>query len=208
MIRVGSQRQNRGAQQRKIGVTGRRLAAGITVLLPMVLWAASNSARLAREFQAQLDRIQAYAAGAPPHATVVLTAAGANAYLAQDPKIPAAVRDLRLSATPGALRGQAQVDFSRLPHKGAGGLAQAFFTGTHQLAVVARLNSGGAPAASVTVEEVDLDGARIPDFLLELAIREFVTPKYPHIQGRTFSLPLPAHVRRVILGRGEVTFLY
>ncbi len=186
----------------------RMRALAATLLLSGVLWGISQSAGLARTFQIQLRRIAAYAATPPPHPNVILSANGANAYLAQDAKIPAAIRRLRLSSTPGVLRGQAEVDFSQLPHRGASGWAQMIFRGVHQIAVVARLDSGAPPAATVTVEQVSLDGERIPDFLIDLAIREFVTPKHPTIQGRTFRVQLPANVDRVRLGHDRAILSY
>lgn len=170
--------------------------------------AASRLAARARQFQAALDRIQDNATTPGPHPPVVLTAAGANAYFAQDAKLPAAIRGLRLSSSPGVIRGQAEIDFSRLPRAGAGGLAQIIFTGIHQVSAVADLDSGATPAARLTIVRLSLDGAQIPNFLIDLAIREFVAPKYPQIQSRTFSLALPPRVRSLAVGRNQVTLRY
>lgn len=186
----------------------RMRALAVALLCPALLWGISRSARLARNFQIQLQRIANYATTPPPHPDIVLTANGADAYLAQDAKIPPAIRRLHLSSTPGVLRGQAQVDFNQLPHRGASAWAQMIFSGVHQLSVVARLDSGAAPAANLTIEQVSLDGERIPDFLIDLAIHEFVTPKHPSIQGRTFPVQLPANVRRVRLGHDRAILSY
>lgn len=175
---------------------------------PAARRAAAPATALARQFQAALGRIQQDAAAPGPHPPVVLSAAGANAYFAQDAPLPAAIRGLRLSSSPGVIRGQAEIDFSRLPHAGAGGFAQMIFTGVHQVSAVADLDSGAAPAARLTIVRVSLDGAPIPNFLIDLAIREFVAPRYPQIQGRTFSLALPPRVRSVSVGRNQATLRY
>ncbi len=190
---------------------GRRaaLASLVAILLaPMSLWALDHTAQLARQFQAQLNRIEANAARPGPHPPVILTAAGANAYLARDANLPKAIRQLRLSSAAGIIRGQAEIDFSQLPRSASGGFAGLVFTGVHHVAVTAHLDSGAAPAARITIQQVSLDGTVIPNFLIELAIREFVTPKYPQIQGRTFPVALPRHVRALTLGAGRAILSY
>lgn len=167
-----------------------------------------GSAALARQFEAALDRIQRNGNSPGPHAPVILPATAANAYFAQRALLPAAIRGLRLSSSPGVIRGTAEIDFSRLPRGGASGLAQMIFSGVHQVSAVAHLDSGAAPEAYITIQQVRLDGAQIPNFLIAIAIREFVTPKYPQIQGRTFPIALPPRVRSVSVGSDRATLRY
>ncbi|MGH9540875.1 MAG: AsmA family protein [Terriglobales bacterium] len=156
----------------------------------------------ARAFQAKLDRIEANASSPPPHPDVRLTSAEANAYFASPlSPLPPAVSHLLLSNAGNLVSGSADIDFDKLPER------SSLFTGVHHVTAQAHLDSGAAPAAQLTILQVSLDGQRIPNFLIDLAIREFIQPKHPQI-SRHFSVPLPGNVRSVELGDNQAILRY
>jgi len=170
-----------------------------------VLLAAAGAKALsakARSFQAKLDRIAANADSPGPHAPVRLTAAEADDYFASPlSPLPPAISHLQLGSQGPWISGSADVDFDKLPQR------SSLFTGVHHIQAQAHLDSGLAPAAQLTIEQVAIDGERIPNFLIDLAIREFIQPKHPRI-SRHFAVPLPAHVRSVTLGADQATLNY
>lgn len=166
----------------------------------------------ARRFAAKLAEIQRYETAPPrPGRTVILEAEGAQAYLNSGAvDLPAAVSHLVLSSRPGFIQGAADIDFDRLPRAGGGltaGLASSVFSGVHHVTAEARLDAGDAPAARLTLLNLTLDGEHIPNWLLDLALREFVQPKHPEI-ARTFSVPLPAGARSARLETNRAVLTY
>jgi len=152
-------------------------------------------------------RVGRYARSAGPYRDVTLTAAEANRYFAGPgaARLPAGVSQVALAARPGEVSGSAQVDFDQLAKTGNPLLQM--FAGEHTLAVRARVDSAVAPRAQLTVTAVRLDGALIPDWLLDAAARAFLQPKYPAL-GRHFSVPLPRHATRASVGDNAVVLHY
>lgn len=194
----------------------RAALCGLAAMFALASWAATgaaagarrSTAALASACQAKLARIAANETTPPPHPDVILTAAEANAYFAGNgARLPKGVSHLALSSQPDLLEGSADIDFDQLPHSSASSLAGMFFSGVHHVAAQAHLDSGQAPQAELTVEQVTFDGETIPNFLLDLAIREFIQPKHPEI-SRHFPVPLPKNVRSVSLGADQVVLHY
>jgi len=151
--------------------------------------------------------IASYARSAGPYHDVTLTAAEANRYFAGPgaARLPAGISQVVLAAEPGVLSGTALVDFDQLAKTGNPLLQM--FSGEHRLAVRARVDSAQAPRAQLTVTEVRLDGAVVPNWLLDAAARAFLQPKYPTL-GRHFSVPLPRHASGASVGDNAVVLHY
>ncbi|MGH9518091.1 MAG: hypothetical protein ACRD2D_00510 [Terriglobales bacterium] len=149
-----------------------------------------------------LAQIERYSHSAGPYRDVSVTAADADAYW-QGPgaaRLPAGVSDVRMNAEPGALTGSARVDFDQLRSQGKDAWLLAMFRGVHTVAARAAVVSATAPRATLTIQQVWLDGREIPGFLVDAAIAAFVTAKHPKL-GRTFTVPLPRHATAVTEGR-------
>lgn len=172
---------------------------------------ASASASPAAEGQRKLDTIVANEDSAGPWQDVTISALEANAWFAGPGrrKLPVGVSHLLISSQPGELIGSADVDFDRLAAQARerNPLLGALFSGVHQVQARAHVDSAEAPAAHLTVNYVSIDGQHIPNFLLDIAIAEFVHPRHPDI-GRQFAISLPAHVRRAELSTDQVTLHY
>ncbi|HEY7855666.1 MAG TPA: AsmA family protein [Terriglobales bacterium] len=156
-----------------------------------------------------IARIVAYAHSPPPYHDVTVTAEAVNQYWAGAGKatLPAAVSHLVLSAEPGWLTGSAEVDFDRLRQSASRNPLLQLFTGTHTIAARARLDSGSAPEAHLTVTEVRLDGEVVPNFLIDAAVAAFVHVRYPKL-GRSFTIALPLHCTSVTLANNAAVFHY
>lgn len=156
-----------------------------------------------------LAQIQRYADSPGPYHDVTVTAADANAYW-QGPgatRLPAGVSSLSLNAEPGVLTGSARVDFDQLRAHAQASWLLNMLRGTHTVAARARVVSGQAPRATLTIEQVWLDGHEIPGLVLDTAIAAFVTAQHPDL-GRTFSVPLPRHASSVSEGQGWIRVHY
>ena len=86
---------------------------------------------------------------------------------------------MRFSGAPDLVTANARVDFDKLTEgKKGNSLLMAFFTGVHDIVVVADAKGAGG-TAQVNVQSVTLDGTQIPRLALEYLIDHFVKPKYP-----------------------------
>ncbi|HXR96953.1 MAG TPA: AsmA family protein [Terriglobales bacterium] len=156
-----------------------------------------------------IARIVAYAHAPPPYHDVTVSAEAVNQYWAGAGKstLPAAVSHLKLGAEPGWLTGSAEIDFDRLRQTGSHSPLLQLFTGKHTVSARARLDSGAAPEAHLTITEVRLDGEVVPNFLIDAAVAAFIRPRYPKL-GRSFAVALPAHCTAVTLANDAAVFHY
>ena len=173
------------------------------LVLGLVGWAAAPG------LPPSLAQIQRFADSPGPYHDVTVTAADANAYW-QGPgatRLPAGVSSLRLSAEPGVLTGSARVAFDQLGAHAQESWLLKMLHGAHTVAARARVVSAHAPRATLTVEQVWLDGHEIPGLVVDAAIAAFVTVEHPEL-GRTFSVPLPRHASSVSEGQGWIRVHY
>ena len=127
----------------------------------------------------------------PDQTPTVLTEKEVNAYIASDNvQLAVGVQSLKLAGTPGVITGTAQVDFDRV-REGihSSNPLLGIFSGAHEVVVVAQAHGSGR-TGYVHVDSVSLDGVKVPDFVLELFVDKFLTPKYPEIGiDSQFALP-------------------
>lgn len=121
-----------------------------------------------------------------------LTAAEVNAYFKEGGvKLPKGVTGLHLSSQPSVLDAVARIDFDTLTEKArSSNPLLSLFTGVHQVRIVAQAGGSGG-TASIRAQSVYLDGTQIPQMLVDLFVRHYVTSKYAHVgTTTTFSMPL------------------
>ena len=144
---------------------------------------------------------------AKPHPDInptEITEREANAYFNEGGvKLPKGVSHVRLTATPGAIEGHAQIDFEALTQgKSAANPLLSLFSGTHDIHVVAQA-TGANGSASIRAQSVALDGMEVPQMLLQLFVQHFLTPKYPNV-GITSTFKLPLHIDSAVVNAGHV----
>lgn len=191
-----------------------RHCAGTLLLACVVLLAAPGMTAFQSSqqgsFQAKLDQIAHNEDSPGPWSNVTLTAPEVNAWFAGAgaKKLPKGVHHLILSSEPGTITGNAIINFDEIEgSKQDNPLLGLFFSGTHQVVARAHVDSEVAPAAKLTVDWVSLDGHRIPNAMIDLAVDTFIHPTHPDI-GRTFQVSLPDHVKSANLGVNQVILQY
>jgi len=140
----------------------------------------------------KLRHIEANGGAAHPDQTpTVFTEKEVNAYVASgNVKLPAGVQSLKLVGAPGVITGTAHVDFDRV-REGvhSSNPLLSIFSGLHEVVVVTHAHGAGR-RGYVHVDSVSLDGVEVPNFVLELFVEKFLTPKYPEIGiDSKFALP-------------------
>jgi hypothetical protein len=58
----------------------------------------------------------------------------------------------------------------------------------------------------VHVDSVSLDGIEVPNFVLELFVEKYLTPRYPQI-GMDSRFTLPDRIDSAVVGRHQVTLV-
>jgi hypothetical protein len=154
----------------------------------------------------KLHHLDANAGLAHPDQTpTTLTEAEANSYLASDKvKLPVGVQSLKLQGAPGTITGDAQVDFDRIREgTHSSNPLLSIFSGLHEVVVVAHAYGAGRQGY-VHVDSVSLDGVEIPQFVLELFVEKFLTPKYPQV-GLDSQFALPDRIDIATVGLHKLT---
>lgn len=133
-----------------------------------------------------------------------ITEREANAYFHEGGvKMPKGVNDLRLTAHPGVIDGQANVDFDVVTQKArSSNPLLSAFTGMHQVRVVAQA-SGSNGTASIQVQNVFLDGIGVPQIALEFFAERYLARKYPAV-GTTTTFKLPLRIDTAAMVEGKV----
>jgi hypothetical protein len=128
-----------------------------------------------------------------------------NAYLASGRlRLPAGVKSVRFAGTPGVITARARVDFDeiRTGQRNSNPLL-SLFRGVHEVVVVAQ-GRGVNHKGYVDVQSVSLDGTQIPNFLLELFIEKYLSPKYPGI-GMNSQFALASKIETATVGQQKLT---
>ena len=165
----------------------------IAILVFAVFSFAGGSPRnLAQSAEDKLDYIQRNGERQHPDSRPTeMSEAEINAYLASGKvHIPDGVENLRLTGAQGKITGSCRVNFDRV-RAGRGGTNPLLelFSGLHDVTVEAQA-SGVNSKGHVHIDSVVIDGIEVPEFVLELFVKKYVTPKYPGVGiDSTFALP-------------------
>jgi hypothetical protein len=166
---------------------------------------ADNHSHEFRSMQAKLAFLKQNAAKAHPDSKPTeLTEAEVNAYFNEGGvKLPKGVSHVRLSSQPGVIDAHAQIDFEAITNgRGSNNPVYSLFSGTHEIHAVAPA-SGANGTGSIRVQTVELDGVQVPQFLLQLFVEHYITPKYPNV-GMTSTFKLPLHIDSAVVDSGRV----
>jgi len=152
-------------------------------------------------FERKLQHLQSNAAQASPDPSpTAFTEQEINAYLASGQvELPTGVRSVVLQEQPGIIVGTSRVDFDQLKAgRNSYNPLLSVFSGVHEVVVVAHAHGSGR-TGYVHVDSVALDGVKVPDFVLELFVDKFLTPKYPQI-GIDSQFALPDRIDTATVG--------
>ena len=136
-----------------------------------------------------------------------LTEQEVNAYLASGKvRLPAGVESVRLAGTPGTITAKCRVDMDRV----RAGRANSnpllrLFSGVHDVVVVAQA-SGSDHKGRVHVNSVAIDEVEVPQFILELFVEKYVTPRYPGV-GLDSVFALPDKIETATVGEHRLTIV-
>ncbi len=179
----------------------------LTLLLTTILYAGASKATNAADSAAdKLDYI--HRNGQKPHPDsrpTQLTEAEANAYFASGKvKMPAGVQSVHLTGDSGAITANCRIDFDQVKAgRGNSNPLLHLFSGVHDVVVQADA-SGFNYEGHVHVNSVSIDGVEVPQFVLEVFVEKYVTPKYPGI-GLDSSFRLPDKIETATVGSHELT---
>jgi hypothetical protein len=156
--------------------------------------------------QAKLQHIERNAGMAHPDRTPMeITEEEVNAYFAAGKvKLPAGVESVTFQAQPGIITASCRVDFDQVK---AGTHSSnpllSLFSGVHDVVVAANASGTGGEGL-VDVQSVSLDGVEVPQFLLEIFVEKYLTPKYPNV-GLQSRFKLPAKIDTAVVGEHKLT---
>lgn len=143
----------------------------------------------------------------PNPAPTVLSEAEINAYLASDEvQFPAGVKSVHLTGSQGTISGTAKVDFDQVRagiHSSNPLLS--IFSGVHDVNAEAHAYGRGGQGY-VHVDSVSLDGIEVPNFVLELFVEKYITPRNPNI-GIDSRFKLPDRIDSAVVGQHQVTLV-
>jgi hypothetical protein len=128
-----------------------------------------------------------------------------NAFVAgRGVKLPAGVHSVRFEGQPGVVTSYAKVDFDqvRAGSHSANPLL-SIFSGLHDVVIVAQGEATHGEAA-IHIESVSLDGVEVPNFVLELFVEKFITPKHPNL-GIDSRISLPERIDTATVGAHRLT---
>lgn len=136
----------------------------------------------------------------PQKRTTVFAQDEVNAYFAERRvKMPEGVKVVTFGLGANAVTSHALIDFDEITReRRSRNPLMYFFTGTHNVEVVARTEQAGAGRVRVNVESVAIDGVAVPRMALDFFIERFVNPKYPNV-GLDREYALPAKLDAVII---------
>jgi hypothetical protein len=167
--------------------------------------ASDNHSREFHSIQAKLAYLKQNAAKPHPDPKPTeLPEAEVNAYFNEGGvKLPKGVSHVRLTSQPGVIDAHAQIDFEAITQgRASSNPLYSVFSGTHDIHAVAQ--AGGANGtASIRVQTIELDGVPVPQFLLQLFVEHYITPKYPNV-GITSTFKLPLRIDSAVVDTGRV----
>lgn len=148
----------------------------------------------------------------PSYPAVIITEYETNAYLKVHSKefLPAGVGTPSVTIQPehAIIAGDVNFDeLSRLyPNQTDMGpkILAAMFHGTQHVTIVAKIQSQ-ANGVLLHIESIVVGNTTVPNWLVEYLIQNVLQPKYHFDLSKPFAYP--DHVKQVVLGSGQVTFL-
>jgi hypothetical protein len=148
----------------------------------------------------------------PSYPAVIITENDANSYLKVHSKefLPAGVSTPSVKIEPEHAVVTGDVNFDELsrlyPNQTDMGpkILAAMFHGTQHVTIVGKIQSqpGGI---MIQVESIAVGSTTVPNWLVDYMIKNVLQPKYHFDLSKPF--PYPDHVKQVVLGSGQVTFL-
>jgi len=141
----------------------------------------------------------------PDQAPTVFSEREINAYLASGRvKLPAGVRRVDLTGTPGTIDATASVDFDQITaQKGSSNPLLALFSGVHEVHAVAGAEGSGG-RGHIHITRIELDGITIPRVAVEFFLDRYIRPKHPEV-GLDTTFTLPYRIDLAIVGEHKLT---
>jgi len=178
------------------------------VLVAVVASAANKTSPDLASINRKIAHLEANGRAAHPSpAPTVLTEADINAYLASDEvQFPAGVKSVHLTGAQGTISGAAKVDFDQVRagiHSSNPLLS--IFSGVHDVNAEAHAYGRGGQGY-VHIDSVSLDGVEVPNFVLELFVEKYITPRNPNI-GIDSQFKLPDRIDSAVVGQHQVTLV-
>ena len=148
----------------------------------------------------------------PSYPAVIITENEANSYLKihSNEFLPAGVSTPAVKVQPEHAIVTGDVNFDELsrlyPNQTDMGpkILAAMFHGTQHVAIVGKVQSQAA-GVLIQVESITVGSITVPNWLVEYLITNVLQPKYHFDLSKPF--PYTDHVKQVVLGSGQVTFL-
>jgi hypothetical protein len=136
-----------------------------------------------------------------------LTEQEVNAYLASGKvRLPAGIESLRLVGSPGTITAHCRVDMDRVrAGRANSNTLLRLFSGVHDVVVEAQA-SGSHHQGRVRVVSVAIDGVEVPQFILELFVEKYVTPRYPGV-GMDSVFALHDKIETATVGEHSLTIV-
>jgi len=180
------------------------------LIFSVALLAASNprKATPASSVKQKLAHIEANGRMAhPDQAPTVITEDEANAYLAsEEVQLPAGVQSVKLRGQSGTIDGTAQIDFDKVREgTHSSNPLLSVFSGVHEVEVATHA-FGKAGRGYVHVDSVSIDGVEVPQFVLQLFVEKYLTPRYPQI-GLDSQFKLADRIDSAMVAEHRVTIV-
>jgi len=148
----------------------------------------------------------------PSYPAVIITENEANSYLKvhSGEFLPAGVGTPSVKIQPEHAVVTGDVNFDELsrlyPNQTDMGpkILAAMFHGTQHVTIVGKIQSQAA-GVLIQVESITVGSTTVPNWLVEYLIKNVLQPKYHFDLSKPF--PYTDHVKQVVLGSGQVTFL-
>jgi len=148
----------------------------------------------------------------PSYPAVIITEHEANSYLRVHSKefLPAGVGTPSVQVQPEHAIVSGDVDFNELsrlypnPNDMGPKILAAMFHGTQHVTIAIKVQSR-ADGVLLQVESIVVGGTTVPNWLVDYMIQNVLQPKYHFDLSKPF--PYTDHVKQVVLGSGQVTFL-
>ena len=148
----------------------------------------------------------------PSYPAVIITENEANSYLKVHSKefLPAGVGTPAVKVEPEHAVVTGDVNFDELsrlyPNQTDMGpkILAAMFHGTQHATIVGKVQSQPA-GVLIQVESISVGSTTVPNWLVDYLLKNVLQPKYHFDLSKPF--PYTDHVKQVVLGSGQVTFL-
>jgi hypothetical protein len=148
----------------------------------------------------------------PSYPAVIVTEHEANSYLIVHSKefLPAGVGTPAVTVQPEHALVAGDVNFDELsrlypnPTDMGPKILAAMFHGTQRVTIAIKVQSQPA-GVLLSVESIVVGSTTVPDWLVAYMLQNVLQPKYHFDLSKPF--PYTDHVRQVVLGSGQVTFL-